>query len=211
MGGHDRFRAQHVQPAGKRTPRKVDRPPRLWLGGRSREPAPRRVAPIPMVSLVGVAVRHLLDWSLQQSNKGWAWGGARRGSFPAGLGSWVQPLWTEAGARGRVDTGRGSLAPSAASPGSCTPLAVFQPAGFQRGAEPGVRCAWSHGGPRCFRSRGKHCRGASPCLYCKEQPLRPVRVGPWEKSGLVTVVTRDDHGGIVGSRSAWTGWKSSSS
>ena len=71
--------------------------------------------------------------------------------------------------------------------------------------------AWSHGGPRCFRSRGKHCRGASLCLYCKEQPLRPVRVGPWEKSGLVTVVTREDHGGFVGSRSAWTGWKSSSS
>lgn len=168
--GHDRFRAQHVQPAGKRTPRKVDRPPRLWLGGRSQEPVPRRVAPRPMVSLAGVAVRHLLDWSLKQSNKGWAWGGARRGSFPAGLGSWVQPLWTEAGARVRVDTGRGSLAPSAASPVSCTPFAVFQPAGVQRGAEPGVRCAWSHGGPAVFAARASTAEGPPPACIARSSP-----------------------------------------
>ena len=92
------------------------------------------------------------------------------------------------------------------------PARRFPAGGCSGRSRAGSQVCVEPGRPRCFRSQGKHFQGASPCLFCKEQPLQPVRVCPWEKGGcLVNLVTRDDHGGIVGSLSAWAGWKLSSS
>lgn len=135
----------------------------------------------------GAALAGLVSQAVEQ---GEGLGRGEKGKFPSRTRKLVRPLWTAAGARVRVDTGRGSLAPSAASPVSCTQLAVFQPAGVQEGAEPGVRCAWSQGGPAVFAAKANTSKGPPPYLFCKEQPLQPLRVGPWEKGGcLVNLLT----------------------
>ena len=208
-GGHDRFRAQHVHPAGKRTPREVDRLPRIWLGGRSQEPTLRRLAPRPMVSLVGVAVRHLLDWSLKQSNKGRAWGGARRGSFPAGLGSWSGHcgqrlargcVWTPAGDRWLQAQHLQCPAPS--SPFSSR--RVFRKEQSRESGVRGAREAPLFSQPRQTLPRGLPL----PVLQGAAPPATPRR-SLGERRLLSE--SADDHGGIVGSLSAWAGWKLSSS
>lgn len=74
--------------------------------------------------MVGVVALHLLAQSLKQLSKGWALRRGEKGKFSAALRKLVRPLWTAAGARVRVDTGPGSLAPSSASQPPA-PLALF--------------------------------------------------------------------------------------
>ena len=115
----------------------------------------------------GAALAGLVSQAVEQ---GEGVGRGEKGKFPSRTRKLVRPLWTAAGARVRVDTGRGSLAPSAASPVSCTQLAVFPPAGVQGGAEPGVRCAWSQGGPAVFAAKANTSKGPPPTCFARSSP-----------------------------------------
>lgn len=122
---------------GKTNPRGGGQTTQDTARGQGQEPALRRVAPQPMVSLVGVAVRHC--WTGLSSSRTREGVGRRRGRSLAGLGS--SPASVDSGWREGAYRHRPGIAGFKHSISSVSQLAVFQPAGVQGGAEPGVRCA----------------------------------------------------------------------
>lgn len=132
-------------------------------------------------------------------------GRGEKGKFSAALRKLVRPLWTAAGGAtvdsgwraGACRHGPGLAGSKLSIPASCTPRAVFQPAGVQGGAEQEIRCAWSGVGIAVFTAKASISRGRLLPVLQGAAPL-PIRIGPWEKGVCFgNVVARDGHCGIT--------------